>query len=144
MSKEKLAELQLERLRETVKLCDEMVPFYRKKIREKGVTWKDIKALEDVRLLPFTSKDDLRENYPFGMFAVPVRDIVRIHASSGTTGQPTVVGYTSMDIEVWSELMARSLVAGMADRLSLIHISEPTRLGMISYAVFCLKKKNKT
>jgi len=123
MSREKLAELQLERLRETIKLCEEMVPFYRKKLREKGVTWRDIKALEDIKLLPFTTKDDLRENYPFGMFAVPIKDIVRIHASSGTTGQPTVVGYTSMDIENWSELMARSLVAGMADRSDIIQVA---------------------
>ena len=123
MSREKLAELQLERLKETVKLCEEMVPFYRNKLREKGITWKDIKSLEDIELLPFTTKDDLRENYPFGMFAVPVRDIVRIHASSGTTGQPTVVGYTSRDIETWSELMARSLVAGMADKSDIIQIA---------------------
>ena len=123
MSREKLAELRLERLRETVKLCEEMVPFYRKKLREMGVSWKDIKSLQDIALLPFTTKDDLRENYPFGMFAVPVRDIVRIHASSGTTGQPTVVGYTSADIETWSELMARSLVAGMADKSDIIQIA---------------------
>lgn len=123
MSVEKLAELRLERLRETVKLCEEMVPFYRKKLREMGVSWKDIKSLQDIGLLPFTTKDDLRENYPFGMFAVPVRDIVRIHASSGTTGQPTVVGYTSADIETWSELMARSLVAGMADKSDIIQIA---------------------
>ena len=123
MSREKLAELRLERLRETVKLCEEMVPFYRKKLREMGVSWKDIKSLQDIALLPFTTKDDLRENYPFGMFAVPIRDIVRIHASSGTTGQPTVVGYTSADIETWSELMARSLVAGMADKSDIIQIA---------------------
>jgi len=123
MSKEKLADLQLERLRETVKLCEEMVPFYRNKLREIGVTWKDIKSLEDVNLLPLTTKDDLRENYPFGMFAVPVRDIVRIHASSGTTGQPTVVGYTREDIENWSELMARSLVASMANKSDVIQIA---------------------
>jgi len=123
MSREKLADLQLERLRETVKLCEEMVPFYRNKLREIGVTWKDIKSLEDVNLLPLTTKDDLRENYPFGMFAVPVRDIVRIHASSGTTGQPTVVGYTREDIENWSELMARSLVASMANKSDVIQIA---------------------
>ena len=123
MSREKLADLQLERLRETVKLCEEMVPFYRNKLREIGVTWKDIKSLEDLNLLPFTTKEDLRENYPFGMFAVPVRDIVRIHASSGTTGQPTVVGYTREDIENWSELMARSLVASMANKSDVIQIA---------------------
>lgn len=123
MDRSKLAEIQLERLKETVKRCEEMVPFYRMKMRELELDWKDIKSLDDVVKLPFTTKDDLRENYPFGMFAVPTRDIVRIHASSGTTGQPTVVGYTSHDIEAWSELMARSLVAGMADPSDIIQVA---------------------
>ena len=123
MDRSKLAEIQIERLKETVKRCEEMVPFYRMKMRELELDWKDIKSLDDVVKLPFTTKDDLRENYPFGMFAVPTRDIVRIHASSGTTGQPTVVGYTSHDIEAWSELMARSLVAGMADPSDIIQVA---------------------
>jgi len=123
MDRSKLAEIQLERLKETVKRCEELVPFYRMKMRELELDWKDIKSLDDVVKLPFTTKDDLRENYPFGMFAVPTRDIVRIHASSGTTGQPTVVGYTSHDIEAWSELMARSLVAGMADPSDIIQVA---------------------
>lgn len=123
MDRGKLSELQLERLKETVKRCEEMVPFYRMKMRELDLSWKDIKSLEDVVRLPLTTKDDLRENYPFGLFAVPTRDIVRIHASSGTTGRPTVVGYTSEDIEVWSELMARSLVAGMADPSDVIQVA---------------------
>ena len=123
MDRSKLAEIQLERLKETVKRCEEMVPFYRMKMRELELDWKDIKSLDDVVKLPFTTKDDLRENYPFGMFAVPTRDIVRIHASSGTTGQPTVVGYTSHDIEAWPELMARSLVAGMADPSDIIQVA---------------------
>lgn len=123
LSRDGIAALQLERLRETVKRCEEMVPFYRKRLREHEITWKDIGSLDDIARLPFTTKEDLRENYPFGMFAVPVRDIVRIHASSGTTGQPTVVGYTSADIEMWSELMARSLVAGMADKSDIIQVA---------------------
>ena len=123
MDRERLADLQLERLRETVRRCEEMVPFYRARMREKELSWKDIESLEDVQRLPFTTKDDLRENYPFGLFAVPTRDIVRIHASSGTTGRPTVVGYTTRDIEVWSELMARSLVAGMADKSDIIQVA---------------------
>jgi phenylacetate-CoA ligase len=123
MDRGRLAELQLDRLKETVKRCEEMVPFYRMKMRELDLSWKDIKSVEDVEKLPFTTKDDLRENYPFGLFAVPTRDIVRIHASSGTTGRPTVVGYTSQDIEVWSELMARSLVAGMADPSDIIQVA---------------------
>ena len=123
MERGKLAELQVERLRETVKRCEEMVPFYRKKLRELEVSWKDINSLDDAEKLPFTTKDDLRENYPFGLFAVPTRDIVRIHASSGTTGIPTVVGYTTRDIEIWSELMARSLVAGNADPSDIIQVA---------------------
>ena len=123
MGRDMIAALQLERLRETVKRCEEMVPFYRKKLRDHEVTWKDINSLDDVSRLPFTTKNDLRDNYPFGMFAVPIRDIVRIHASSGTTGQPTVVGYTGSDIDMWSELMARSLVAGMADRTDIIQVA---------------------
>jgi phenylacetate-CoA ligase len=123
MDRGKLADLQLERLKETVKRCEEMVPFYRMKMRELELSWKDIKSLDDVVKLPLTTKDDLRDNYPFGMFAVPTRDIVRIHASSGTTGQPTVVGYTSHDIEAWSELMARSLVAGKADPSDIIQVA---------------------
>lgn len=123
MQRGKLAELQVKRLRETVKRCEEMVPFYRKKLRELEVSWKDINSLDDAEKLPFTTKDDLRENYPFGLFAVPTRDIVRIHASSGTTGIPTVVGYTKRDIEIWSELMARSLVAGNADPSDIIQVA---------------------
>lgn len=123
MDREELASLQLERLKETVKRCEEKVPFYRKKLRDAGVSWKDIKALDDVEKLPFTTKSDLRDNYPFGMFAVPTRDIVRIHASSGTTGQPTVVGYTARDIDVWSELMARSIVVGMGEKTDIIQIA---------------------
>jgi phenylacetate-CoA ligase len=123
MDRGKLAELQLERLQETVKRCEEMVPFYRAKMRELELSWKDIKSLDDVKKLPLTTKDDLRESYPFGLFAVPTRDIVRIHASSGTTGQPTVVGYTQKDIEVWSELVARALVSGMADSSDIVQVA---------------------
>jgi len=123
MDREELASLQLERLKATVKRCEDKVPFYRKKLRDAGVNWKDIKTLDDVVKLPFTTKSDLRDNYPFGMFAVPTRDIVRIHASSGTTGQPTVVGYTARDIDVWSELMARSIVAGMGEKTDIIQVA---------------------
>jgi phenylacetate-CoA ligase len=123
MDRDRLKDLQLERLKDTVKRCEEMVPFYRQRLHEKGISWKDINSLEDVENLPFTTKDDLRENYPFGLFAVPTREIVRIHASSGTTGRPTVVGYTSTDIEVWAELMARSLMAGMADKSDIVQIA---------------------
>ncbi len=112
MPREELRELQLERLKETVKRVYERVPHYTKAFDEAGVKPEDIKTLDDLTLLPFTTKDDLRENYPFGMFAVPLKEVVRIHSSSGTTGKPTVVGYTKNDLETWSELVARFLIAG--------------------------------
>lgn len=99
--------LQLERLRETVTRAYERVPFYRQAMDERGIRPSDIRTLEDVRLLPMTTKDDFRQNYPFGLFAVPLKEVVRIHASSGTTGKSTVVGYTCRDIETWTDLVAR-------------------------------------
>lgn len=123
MDRARLAELQAERLRATVKRCEEMVPFYRQKMRELGVTWKDVNSLDDIEKLPFTTKDDLRDNYPFGLFAVPTREIVRIHASSGTTGIPTVVGYTREDITAWSELVARALVSCNANSSDVIQVA---------------------
>jgi len=107
MPRKKLEQLQLERLQATVKRAYEKVPHYRKKFDAAGVKPSDIKSLKDVRKLPFTTKDDLRENYPFGLLAVPRREIVRVHASSGTTGKPTVVGYTRRDLDTWAELVAR-------------------------------------
>ena len=98
-----------------------MFRFTGKILRKCGVTPTDIKSLDDLTRLPFTTKQDLRDNYPFGMFAVPMDNIVRIHASSGTTGKPTVVGYTARDIKTWAELMARSLSAGGAHRGDIIH-----------------------
>jgi phenylacetate-CoA ligase len=97
------------------------VPFYKKRFDEVGVKVDDVSSLDDLRRLPFTYKDNLRDNYPFGMFTVPMDDVVRIHASSGTTGKPTVVGYTVRDIQTWSELMARTLMAGGATRGDMIH-----------------------
>ncbi len=123
MDRERLAELQLAKLKSTVKRCEEMVPFYHAKLQDRGVSWRDINSLDDIEKLPFTTKDDLRENYPFGMFAVPTRDIVRVHASSGTTGVPIVAGYTSRDIEVWSELVARALVACGVDSSDTVQVA---------------------
>lgn len=97
MPRSKREEIQFEGLKATVKRCYENVPFYRKKLDEAGIKPEDIKSLDDLEKLPFTTKDDLCENYPFGMFAVPMERIIRIHASSGTTGKPTVVGYTRRD-----------------------------------------------
>jgi phenylacetate-CoA ligase len=121
--RERLEELQLERLKTTVARLYENVPFYRKKLDEVGVKAQDIKTLDDLRLLPFTVKDDLRDNYPFDLFAVPMRDIVRVHASSGTTGKPTVVGYTSGDIRVWADLVARTIVAVGGTPDDIVHVS---------------------
>jgi len=110
MPREKLQELQLRRLQQTVRRVYEKVPFYRKAFDEKGFKPEDLKSLDDLRHLPFTSKQDLRDNYPFGLFAVPADELVRVHASSGTTGKPSVVGYTRNDIDTWANLMVRCLV----------------------------------
>ncbi len=109
MSLDELRALQLGRLQETVRHAYEHVPAYRAKFDAAGVHPDDVRDLEDIRRLPFTTKSDLRENYPFGMFAVPRERVARIHASSGTTGRPTVVGYTKGDLEIWADLVARSL-----------------------------------
>ncbi len=121
LPREALAAIQLRRLRATLERVYATVPFYRKRFEEAGITPNDIHSLADFQKLPFTTKQDLRDNYPFGMFAVPMDNVVRIHASSGTTGQPTVVGYTARDINTWSELMARALTAGGAGRRDIIH-----------------------
>jgi phenylacetate-CoA ligase len=111
MTRSALERLQLERLKTTVSRCYDHIPFYRKKMDELGVKPSDIRTLSDVRKLPFTVKDDMRANYPYGLFAVPMREVVRIHSSSGTTGKPTVVGYTRNDLEVWAEVCARFICA---------------------------------
>ncbi len=120
LPREDLRNLQLHRLRATVERCYQTVKYYREAMDELGVKPSHIQSVADARLLPFTKKENLRENYPFGMFAVPTDQVVRIHASSGTTGKPTVVGYTRRDIRTWARVMARSLAAaGMrpGDRL---------------------------
>ncbi len=121
MPREAMEAIQFRRLRSTLDRVCATVPFYRKKFQEAGITPGDIRSLEDLRKVPFTTKQDLRDNYPFGMFAVPMDNVVRIHASSGTTGQPTVVGYTARDVNTWAVLMARSLAAGGAGRGDIIH-----------------------
>lgn len=120
MPREKLQELQLERLKRMVNRIYHDVPFYRNKFQEKGLMPEDVSSLDDLKKLPFTTKVDLRDNYPYGLFTVPLEQIVRIHASSDTTGKPTVVGYTRNDIAMWSELMARCLVAAGAGPHSVI------------------------
>jgi phenylacetate-CoA ligase len=121
LPREALEAIQLRRLKETVERVYATVPFYRRKFDEAGVTPSDIKGLKDLEKLPFTTKQDLRDNYPYGMFAVPMDNVVRIHASSGTTGKSVVVGYTARDIRTWSELMARALAAGGTTRGDIIH-----------------------
>lgn len=111
MNAKEMASLQLGRLRETVQKVYEKVPFYREKFDALGITPNDIQSLEDISKLPFTKKVDLRDNYPFGLFAVGQEDVVRIHGSSGTSGKPTVVGYTANDVDMWAEVVARSIVA---------------------------------
>ena len=109
MNPEELKALQSERLISTIKRVYDNVPYYRKKMDEAGITPSDIKSIDDLKKLPFTYKQDLRDNYPFGTFAVPMSQVARIHASSGTTGKQTVVGYTNKDINMWAECVARCL-----------------------------------
>ncbi|MBS3732252.1 MAG: phenylacetate--CoA ligase [Desulfobacterales bacterium] len=121
MPREALESIQARRLQATVSRVYATVPFYRNKFDEAGIGPGDINSVSDLPRLPFTTKQDLRDNYPYGMFAVPMDNVVRIHASSGTTGKPTVVGYTNRDINSWAELMARSLAAGGATRGDIVH-----------------------
>src|SRR5262249_48112737 len=116
-----LQHLQLERLRVQVARAAERVSLYRERLRHAGVSAADVRSLEDVRRLPFTTKSDFRDTYPFGLLAVPMQDVVRIHASSGTTGKPTVVAYTRGDLELWTELMARALRIGGVGPSDVVH-----------------------
>ncbi len=109
--RDEIKELQLARLKETVERCYERVPLYKKKFDKVGLLPKHIKTLSDVRHIPFTTAEDLRETYPFGMFAVDKREVVRVHGSSGTTGKPKIVGYTKNDIKMWTEILARIICA---------------------------------
>ncbi|WP_349409645.1 phenylacetate--CoA ligase PaaK [Pseudalkalibacillus sp. SCS-8] len=114
-------QLQLERLKRTVQTVYEKVPYYKKKFEDSNIGPNDINSLEDVKKLPFTKKQDLRDHYPFGLFAVEQKDIVRLHASSGTSGKPTVVGYTKGDIKVFSEVVARSIAAAGGEPGQVLH-----------------------
>ncbi|HHX23714.1 MAG TPA: phenylacetate--CoA ligase [Thermoanaerobacterales bacterium] len=123
MDRDELRSYQLAKLKETIDRVYHNVSSYRQKMQEKSIIPEDINSLEDLKLLPFTTKEDLRDNYPYGMFAAPLRDIIRIHASSGTTGKPTVVGYTRRDIANWAELVARCLTMGGGKQDSVVQIS---------------------
>lgn len=123
MSRDELRKVQTERLIKTVTRVYNNVPHYRAKMDAKGMVPGDIKSVDDLKHLPFTYKQDLRDTYPFGLFAAPMNEIVRVHASSGTTGKKTVVGYTKNDIEVWSEVMARTFAGAGAGKDSFLQVS---------------------
>lgn len=123
IDRETLKQLQLERLQAAVLRVYLNVPFYRRKFDELGIDPDDFRSLDDLRRLPFTTKDDLRESYPYGMFAVPLREVVRVQASSGTTGMPTAVGYTRNDVKNWTNLAARILVAGGVTQNDIVQIA---------------------
>jgi len=122
-SRDEIAAVQTSRLKRTLHTVYENVPAYRKKFDAAGVTPSDFRRLEDLEKFPFTTKQDLRDNYPFGMFAVPKERVARVHASSGTTGKPTVVGYTQNDIATWAKLVARSFRAGGVRPGMTVHIA---------------------
>jgi len=123
MGLDDLKQFQLERLQSTLNRVTENVDFYKRKFKDAKIDVTKVKSLEDIKYLPFTTKQDLRDNYPYGMFAVPLKDIVRIHSSSGTTGKPTVVGYTKRDLETWKNLVARIMVAGGVSANDIVHIA---------------------
>ena len=123
IKKEELKKLQTKRLKETAKLVYEKVPFYTTKFDALGIKPEDIKSVDDIVKLPFTVKTDLRDNYPFGLLACDKKDLVRLHASSGTTGKLTVVGYSKQDIDIWAELFARCIVMAGGSAESLVHVS---------------------
>ena len=123
ISRDEMAALQVERLRSCVARVAANVPLYRERLAAVGIGPEDIRRPEDLSRLPFTVKQDLRDNYPFGLFAVPMSEVVRLHASSGTTGKMTVVGYTANDIAVWADLVARALSIAGADRDDVVHVA---------------------
>ncbi len=122
-SREEMTSIQSERLVETVKRIYHNAEPYRKKMQEAGLTPEDIKSIDDLSKLPFTNKQDLRDNYPFGLFSVPMSEIVRIHASSGTTGKPTVVGYTRKDLDTWAEIVTRALCMAGVHREDVVQVA---------------------
>ena len=121
--RDELTRIQLERLRSVVRRASERVPHYREKLRKAGVSAEEIRSLADLRRLPITTKDAFRENHPYGLLALPLEEVVRIHASSGTSGKATVVAYTRQDLDTWSDLMARTLLAGGVTHRDVVHNS---------------------
>ncbi len=123
MPRKEIEQLQLERLKWLVQYCSDNIPFYSKRLKDANVTADRIKTLDDIQYIPYTTKDDIRDTYPFGLFGQPLKKIVRIHASSGTTGKPTVVGYTKKDLNNWSDCMARLLIAAGASDEDIVQIA---------------------
>ncbi len=123
LSRDKMRTLQGQLLAEMIERVYYNVPFYREKMQQAGIEPSDIKGIDDLSRLPFTTKNDLRDNYPFGLFAVPMSEIVRLHASSGTTGKPTVVGYTRKDLNTWSEVVARTMGCAGIHKHDVIQIA---------------------
>jgi phenylacetate-CoA ligase len=123
MPREKLRALQIERLRNVIGIVSEKVPFYKDLYKKRGIKPGSIQSLDDLAKIPFTNKADMQASYPYSMFAVPLRDVVRIHSSSGTTGRPTVVGYTKTDLDNWAELIARLLTAGGVTRDDIVQVA---------------------
>lgn len=123
MSRDQMRQLQGQRLHKLVERVYHNTPFYRRKMQEMNISPDDIQSIDDITKLPFTTKQDLRDNYPYGLFAVPMSEIIRLHASSGTTGNPTVVGYTRRDLSVWSEMIARSLSAFGGNRDDIFSVA---------------------
>lgn len=123
MPREKIEELQLQRLKWLVKYCMDNIPFYNERLTKAGVTADKIKTLNDIEYIPYTTKADIRDTYPFGLFGQPIKNIVRIHASSGTTGKPTVVGYTRNDLDNWSDCVARLCAAAGATDEDIVQIA---------------------
>ena len=122
-SRDEMAAIQSERLKKTVERIYHNIPSYRAKMQKKGLVPTDIKSIDDISKLPFTEKSDLRDNYPFGMFTVPMSEIVRVHASSGTTGKPTVVGYTRNDLNMWAEVVTRTLCMAGVHQNDIVQIA---------------------
>lgn len=118
---EKLKEVQSQRLKETIQRVYNLTPFYKKKFDEMGININEINSIDDISQLPFTKKQDLRDHYPFGLFTVPMTEVVRVHSSSGTTGKPTVVGYTQHDLDIWDEVMARVYTIAGATPNDVVH-----------------------
>ena len=123
LNRKDLEKIQISRLKQILKKAYEKIPFYRRLLKENNVDIDSIRSLDDLRKIPFTTKDNLRNNYPYGLLAVSLDEIVEIHSSSGTTGKPTVIAYTQRDVENWSETMARSLVAANVTREDIMLIS---------------------